>query len=141
VNVSLGRVEDDGTDPKDRLSLTACCMLFGSLGPIATRDAFGGALLCVDDIPFALYRAGDLFMRAEGVARGSLQGLGCESFLPFPGKTLRLHYYRVPSAWLAGDADRLRRYAAQSIDAIRALIASMPEPGRFRARRIDLPES
>lgn len=119
-----------------RLDLPAARELLAPLGVVEQRPLYGGELLSIDGVALALWRDELLYLRAEGELRAALQARGLEPLAPFPGRTLRLHYYPLPAAWLA-DRAALRRELRALLDAARRRARQLPERPRHRARRVD----
>lgn len=110
--------------------------LLAPVGVVEQQARYGGRLLSVNDVPVALWRDSVLYLKADGGVRERLIAAGIEPLCPFPGRSLRLHYYPLPADWL-GDPLALQRQVREAVEQVRALQRAVPQRRRFRARRVD----
>lgn len=89
---------------------------FESLGAVAARKMFGGAMLHLGGVYFALIADDILYLKVDDSNKPDYEAAGMGPFRPFGSKTRVMQFYEVPADVLE-DKEKLELWSKKALDA------------------------
>lgn len=109
--------------------------VMSALGPTRARNMFGGAGLYCDDLFFAMFAGGTLYLKVDAESLGDFQAAGARPFVwirPQDGKPVPMSYWSLPE--IAVDPAAQRDWGEKALAAARRARQSGPKSRRSRRR-------